>query len=154
MSLYEHTLVPDSKWKELSSSFKENFIMGFFVLTWGALLLGYYDIFYWKLVIGITVLQVIIMLPMVNFKPMVFPVQMRIAYILWVSVGTFVPELVYMMHITTIGLALRLAFGYCPLARMLYLLPWNRTQPFSLNLLVQTFIQPSAPGRFEVTSAP
>ena len=154
MSLYDYTLVPESKWKDLSPSFKEKFIMGFYVPTWGALLLGYYDIFFWELVIGITVLQVLIMLPMVNFKPMVFPVQLRIAYILWVSLGTFVPELIYMMHMTTVGLGIRLAFGYCPMARMLYLLPWNRTQPFSLYLFVQTFIQPPGPGRFEVNRAP
>ena len=33
--------------------------------------------------------------------------------------------------------------GYCPLARMLSLLPWNRRQPLSVALVRRTFL--SAP---------
>jgi len=152
MTLYQRTLIQESPWKNLSSTFKNNFFMFFYVVTWGALLLGYGDIFYWKLVIAITALQVFIMLPLVNFQIMVFPVQLRIVYTVWVALGTYVPELVFMIHVTTVGLVARIAFGYCPLARMLSLLPWNRDQSFSVNLLLRTIFQAPKPGRFEVVT--
>jgi hypothetical protein len=53
-----------------------------------------------------------------------------------------------MMHVTTIGVLSNLAVGWCPLARMLYLLPWNREEPFELSLLWRVFLSKPVPGRF------
>ena len=150
--MYEATLVPDSPWKR-SPRFRKHFVNVLWVITWGALVLGLTDPLYWKVAIAITAAQALVVLALVNFRPLVFPAQLRIAYIGWLALGTFVPELVSMMYITTVGLGANLAFGYCPLARMLYLLPWNRNQPMSWHLLVQTAIQAPTPGRFEVRPA-
>jgi hypothetical protein len=149
-SLYRRTLVPDSPWKRRSPAFRKNFTTGIWVLTWGALVLGYQDVFYWKAAIVITAIQALVVLALVGFRPLVFPAQLRIAYIGWLTLGTFVPELIAMMPITTVGLGAMLAFGYCPLARMLYLLPWNRTQKLSWHLVAQAALQPPSPGRFAV----
>jgi hypothetical protein len=149
-SLYPLTLVAESPWKRLSPAVRQGFIRACFLLTWAALVLGVGDVFFWKVAIGITAAQVIVMLALVRFRPMVFPVQLRILYTGWLALGTFVPELAFMMYASIVGLATNLAFGYCPLARMVSLLPWNREAPLSLHLLVQTFIQPPGPGRFAV----
>jgi hypothetical protein len=36
--------------------------------------------------------------------------------------------------------------GYCPLARALSLLPWNRRQPLSADLVRRTFLSPPVRG--------
>ncbi len=43
------------------------------------------------------------------------------------------------------GAVARVLFGYCMMARMISLLPWNRSAPFSVALLGKTFF--SAPTR-------
>lgn len=40
---------------------------------------------------------------------------------------------------------MQLLFGYCTMARLVSLFPWNRSEPFSLNLVRRTFF--SAPVR-------
>ena len=37
-------------------------------------------------------------------------------------------------------------FGYCLLARVLSLFPWNRTEPFSMQLVLSTFFSAPVPG--------
>jgi hypothetical protein len=149
-SLYPKTLVPDSRWKRLSHTFRKNLVSGFWLITWGTLVLGYQDPIYWKLAIVITAANALLVTALVGFRPLVFPAQLRIAYIGWLLLGTFVPQLTSMMYITTVGLGAMLAFGYCPLARMLYLLPWNRTHGLSWHVLVRTALQAPGPGRFAV----
>lgn len=41
-----------------------------------------------------------------------------------------------------------LFFRYCPLARMLYLLPWNRQEDFSVEFVARVFLSPPVEGRF------
>jgi hypothetical protein len=77
-----------------------------------------------------------------------FPVQVRLAYVAWVAVGTYVPYMGFLMLITTIGLASNLFLSYCPLVRLLYLLPWDQSEPFSLKLVQRVFLSPSVDGRF------
>jgi hypothetical protein len=148
--LYKYTLVPDSPWSRIAVSTRRHLLMTLWVVTWGALVLGYVDIVFWKLAIAITAAQALVVLSLVGFNPLVFPAQLRIAYVGWLVLGTFVPELRSMMYITTVGLGAMLACGYCPLARMLYLLPWNRRHPLSWRVALQTMIQPPVAGRFEV----
>ncbi|HSO06059.1 MAG TPA: hypothetical protein VLW45_02405 [Pelomicrobium sp.] len=73
-----------------------------------------------------------------------FPVQVRLGYLVLLALGLW-PPLAFVHWIQLAGtLALVLA-GYCPLARMLALAPWNRPQPLSLALLGRAFLsQPSA----------
>ena len=66
----------------------------------------------------------------------------------WVALGTYMPGGVILMWITTIGLATNLFFGYRPLARMLYLLPWNREVPLSWSLVWRVFSTPPVAGKF------
>ncbi|MDS3862475.1 hypothetical protein RIF25_16895, partial [Thermosynechococcaceae cyanobacterium BACA0444] len=55
--------------------------------------------------------------------------------------------------VTTIGLAANLFFNYCPLARMMYLLPWNREEPFSFKLVLRVFLSPPVSGKFKPYSS-
>ena len=36
--------------------------------------------------------------------------------------------------------------GYCPLARVLALMPWNRRQPLSLQIIWKTIVTPPVDG--------
>jgi len=70
-----------------------------------------------------------------------FPSQVRLAYILWMAAG-LLPGMFWMHWIQLLGTSAMLTLGYCPLARMLSLLPWNRSQPFSLQLVLRTLLAP------------
>lgn len=86
---------------------------------------------------------------LVRLRVAMFPAQVRIAYFVWVAVGTYVPGMVFLMYISTFGLATNLFVNYCPLARMLYLLPWNREEPFSPGLVIRVFLSPPVTGKFK-----
>jgi len=67
-----------------------------------------------------------------------FSVQVRIGYLLLLLVALPKPlQLVY--WIPTIGTWAQIMFGYCAMARYVSLLPWNRSEKFSLGLLNNTF---------------
>lgn len=71
-----------------------------------------------------------------------FPTQVRAAYALWMA-ASFVPELTFMYWIQTVGTTALVLAGYCPLARMLLLAPWNRSVPLTwLRLAVIAFHPP------------
>jgi hypothetical protein len=73
-----------------------------------------------------------------------FPVQVRFAYLLLLLLALPAPlQLIY--WIPTIGTWAQVLLGYCTMARLVSLLPWNRREPFSLGLLKRTFL--SAPVR-------
>ena len=64
-----------------------------------------------------------------------------------------VQYMVFLMYITLVGLATNLFLGYCPLARMMYLLPWNRDEAFSAGLLGRVFFSPPVKGQFTPASS-
>ena len=73
-----------------------------------------------------------------------FPVQVRLGYLLLLLIA--LPENLQAIYwIPTIGTWAAVLFGYCTMARMVSLLPWNREEAFSLGLLKRTFL--SAPVR-------
>jgi len=73
-----------------------------------------------------------------------FPIQVRAGYLLLLLVALPQPlQLIY--WIPTIGTWAQVLFGYCTMARIVSLLPWNRDEAFSLDLLKRTFL--SAPVR-------
>jgi len=68
-----------------------------------------------------------------------FPIQVRFAYLLLLLIA--LPENLQPIYwIPTIGTWAQVLFGYCAMARTVSLLPWNRTEPFSLALLTRTFL--------------
>ncbi|RRQ23055.1 hypothetical protein [Thiohalobacter thiocyanaticus] len=100
-------------------------------------------------VIALTVVQLVHYL-LRERAPGAFPVQVRTGYLLLLLVGQW-PSLAFIYWIQLAGTTAMVTVGYCPLARMLSLLPWNRTRPFSLALLRRTFLMP--PTRSSVLQA-
>lgn len=73
-----------------------------------------------------------------------FPVQVRLGYLLLLLVA--LPDRLQLIYwIPVIGTWAQILFGYCAMARIVSLLPWNRRQAFSFDLLKLTFL--SAPVR-------
>ena len=73
-----------------------------------------------------------------------FPIQVRLGYFLLLLIA--LPEnFRWIYWVPIIGTWAQVLFGYCAMARMVSLLPWNRKHAFSFTLLKQTFI--SAPVR-------
>lgn len=68
-----------------------------------------------------------------------FPVQVRIAYTAVLLLAMWGP-LNWLFWVPAIGTPAQVLFGYCALARLLSLLPWNRRQPLSWQLALRTFV--------------
>lgn len=91
-----------------------------------------------NLAIGLTVIQVI------HFTQRersitAFPVQVRYWYLLLLLVARPGPlQIIYWLPL--IGTWAQVIFGYCTMARCVSLLPWNRSEPFSVDLLLRTFL--------------
>jgi hypothetical protein len=79
-----------------------------------------------------------------SFKP--YPVQIRLAYTLFMIVS-LVPGLRWFYWALGLGAMALVIFGYCIMARFLSLMPWNRTRPFTMRLLVRTFLSAPVMGR-------
>lgn len=69
-------------------------------------------------------------------------VQIRFAFTLLLLV-CLIPGLRWLYWLPTLGTSAMLVFGYCPMARFLSLLPWNRREPLTAGLIGRTFF--SAP---------
>jgi hypothetical protein len=74
-----------------------------------------------------------------------YPVQIRVAYT-GLLLLCLTPLLRWLYWLPTVGTAALLLFGYCLMARMLSLMPWNRVANLSPTLLRQTFFTPPIPG--------
>ena len=68
-----------------------------------------------------------------------FSVQLRMAFAMILCV-CLLPFMHWLFWLPTVGTFAMLIFGYCLLARMLYLLPWNRSEPMTFNMLRRTFL--------------
>ena len=71
-----------------------------------------------------------------------FPVQVRITY-LGMLFAAQAPYMYWIFWWLVIGTSAMITFGYCFLARLSSLLPWNRSESISSELLKRTFF--SAP---------
>ena len=95
------------------------------------------------LAIGLTVFQLVHF----SFRERsitAFPIQVRFWYLMLLIIA--LPEPLRLIYwIPAIGTWAQVVFGYCTMARCVSLLPWNRNECFSLNLLGRTFF--SAPVR-------
>lgn len=67
-----------------------------------------------------------------------FPVQVRVAYIVLLFLGSW-PPLVAVHWAQLAGTTALIVFDYCPLARLLSLLPYNRRGPLTMARLWATF---------------
>jgi len=151
---YRMTLVPDSPWRRFSATTRRRLIHGLWLITEAGLLAGLVDQTYWTWVLGFTIAHAALFLGLVGFRPMAFPAQLRIAYVAWLAVGIYVPNMTWMMYVTTVGLTVNLIIGYCPLSRLLYLLPWNRQISLSPRRVAKTFLSAPTAGRFQLRPEP
>jgi hypothetical protein len=90
------------------------------------------------LAIGLTVFQLIHFM-IRERRVTAFPVQVRFWYLLLLLVT--LPEPLQVVYwLPTVGTWMQVLFGYCMMARCVSLLPWNRTERFSGDLLMKTFV--------------
>lgn len=73
-----------------------------------------------------------------------FSVQVRIAYLGLLVLGLWGP-LSWVHKVQLVGTTVRVATAYCLLARTVSLLPWNRFEPLSMDLLRQTYFSRRGP---------
>jgi hypothetical protein len=142
------TTSTDIPWKHITESSRKRLIWWVWLFTWLLLLGGLFHQSFYPWVVVLSALHALLFLWLFGFRKDPFPVQVRLAYFLWTFVGTYVPGMTILMYITTVGLPANLFMNYCPLARLMLLMPWNRSEPFSLNLLKRAFLSPPSVGRF------
>ena len=147
---YPLTLVPPSPWHRMTLLGRRAFIRFFWEATLCALVLGFLDPFFWKVACGVTALQSAILLTLVNLRPLVFPVQVRVVYGALLSLGIWVDAAWFILPIATLGLFVNLSLDYCLLSRLLHLLPWNRSVALSWSVVAKCLFQPPRPGRFQL----
>lgn len=80
-----------------------------------------------------------------------FPVQLRVAYLFLLLVCSL-PGMQWLYWLPLVGTFALVVFGYCLLARMLSLLPWNSEEGYSWSRLMRTFLSLPDPGRIKSTS--
>lgn len=74
-----------------------------------------------------------------------FPVQVRAGYLV-LMLAVYPEPLRPLYWAPAIGTWVQLIFGYCMMARMVSLLPWNRKERLSADLLRRTFFTPPVAG--------
>ena len=82
-----------------------------------------------------------------------FPMQVRIGFLGLLVLGQL-PYLGWINWVQLAGITALITVGYCPLARILSLMPWNRTRPMSRKLFAAAIFSPPVTGSIlKVTSA-
>lgn len=77
-------------------------------------------------------------------------VQVRATFVLLICVALWLPGMQWLLFVPLIGVAARLTTGYCLLARLVWLLPWNRQQPLTAQLLRRTLFSAPTAGAFRL----
>jgi hypothetical protein len=78
-------------------------------------------------------------------KPGAFPVQVRIAYLIFMTAALWEP-IRFLYWLPLLGTWTHIITGYCFLARLLTLMPWNRNGRLSAALVKRTFLTPPMRG--------
>lgn len=143
----------ESPWDRIPADSRKALVWGLWFVTWLGLIAGVYDRVFFEYVAIFSLFHAILFLALFRLRVEPFPVQVRIAYFIWVAVGAYLPGMVFLMYITLVGLATNLFAGYCPLARLMYLMPWNRDEELSANLIGRVLLSPPTSGRFRPTRA-
>jgi len=136
-------------WARMPERTRKRLVWGLWFITWAGLVGGAFYRNFFEYVVLFSVGHALLFLSLFRFSIYPFPVQVRSAYLIWVAVGTYVPTMIVLMYITLVGLAANLFLGYCPLARMMYLMPWNRDQKLSIELVRSVILSPPVSGRFQ-----
>jgi hypothetical protein len=79
-------------------------------------------------------------------------VQIRLSYTVVLAL-CFISQLHWLFWPAAAGAGALVVFGYCLMGRTLSLLPWNRTEPLSLDLFRRTFLSAPAVTHEAVRSA-
>ena len=90
------------------------------------------------LAIGLTIIQLIHFV----FRERnitAFPIQVRFWYLMLLFMAWLEP-LQWIYWVPAIGTWAQIVFGYCTMARCVSLLPWNRSEQLSIDLLTKTFL--------------
>lgn len=74
-----------------------------------------------------------------------FPMQVRLGFLGLLVLGQ-APYLGWINWVQLLGGTVQLTTGYCPLARMLSLLPWNRKRPMSWGMVRAAIFTPPVSG--------
>lgn len=74
-----------------------------------------------------------------------FPVQTRIAFLALLAAGAW-PPLAFIHWLQLAGTCVTVTVDYCTLARIVSLMPWNRTRPLTFALVRRTFLLPPVRG--------
>lgn len=74
-----------------------------------------------------------------------FTVQVRAAYLMLLVICYFEP-LRFIYWLPFCGTTAMVLVSYCPMARFLSLMPWNRTEPLTAALIRKTFLSPPVYG--------
>jgi hypothetical protein len=74
-----------------------------------------------------------------------YPVQIRVAYTA-LLILCYLPIMRWLYWLPCVGTFALVLVGYCLLARVLSLMPWNRTEPITPALLWRTFFTPPIAG--------
>ena len=82
-----------------------------------------------------------------------FPVQVRFWYLTLLLVS-FPKSMQWLYWLPCIGTWAQVIFGYCAMARLVSLWPWNRKEKFTVNLLIKTFLSRPVRGRVRQGFAP
>jgi len=78
-------------------------------------------------------------------NPVSFPAQIRFVYLGLLALGLWSPF--HIIHyVQLVGTTALVLAGYCPLARTLLLMPWNRRTPFTLSLARLVYLTPPVRG--------
>ena len=144
---------PETPWARIPQGGRKKLVWSLWFLTWLVLLAGLFDRRMYEAVVAFSAVHAVLVLALNRFRFSAFPVQIRIAYVLWVAIGTYAPHGAVLLYIATLGLIGNLFFDYCLMARMLYLLPWNRTEKLSFELVGRTFLSPPSAGPFRPTAS-
>ena len=127
-------------------------IDGVWAVTWLALLATLWNLRWAPLLIGLVIGNALLFLILYRGRVGAFAVQVRLAFVIWNGIALGFPSCHWMLYIPAVGMPLRLTVGYCLLARMVWLLPWNRTQSLSPGLIWRTFFSAPTDGQFRVGS--
>ncbi|MEH2308569.1 DMT family transporter [Nostoc sp.] len=138
----------DRRFLTLSPPIRQRLVWSLWLMTWLGLLAGLISRQWYEGVVWFSAVHALLFIYLERFNLTAFPVQVRLAYVAWVAIGTYIPYMHWLMWITIVGLATNLFMGYCPLARLLSLLPLNRSEPLSFNLVSRVFLSPPMKGRF------
>jgi hypothetical protein len=104
------------------------------LLWWAVLLSGFQVVFYWQ----------------ERHSPEDLAVQVRICYLALMVAG-FVPGYGWIHTVQLVGTTVMVTFGYCIIARVLALMPWNRQAPLDVATLNRILLSPPSQGNIMET---